>query len=63
MIEQVSFKLGRRDLEAADLDELLDSVNDEDFVRFTNDDFVAGVDPSVSMENVGQVPPYLRPDG
>ena len=46
MIEQVSFELGRRDLEAAYLDELLDSVNDEDFVQFVDDDFVTGVDPS-----------------
>ena len=62
MIEQVSFELGRRDLEAAYLDELLDSVNDEDFVQFINDDFIAGVDPSVRMKNVGQVPPNGRLD-
>ena len=63
MIEQVSFKLGRRDLKAAYLDELLDSVNDEDFIEFVDDDFVAGVDPSVRMKNFGQVPPYRELDG
>ena len=60
MIEQVSFKLGRRDLEAADLDEPLDSVDDEDLVRFIDDDFVAGVNPSVKMVNAGQILPYRR---
>ncbi len=47
MVEQVALKLGRSDLEAAYLDELLNAVDDKHFLLLVYYDFVSRPDPPV----------------
>src|SRR3954447_12820136 len=54
MLEQQRLELGRRDLEALDLDELLEAVDEVEppvLVRVAD---VAGVQPAVRVEGVGR---------
>ncbi len=45
VVEQVALELGWGDLEAADFEELLDAVDDEELFALGEDDFVSGADP------------------